>query len=163
MNTPSPSIDHEYGQPAHITGHRLIIDLAGPVSLELADFEALEDEFKETLSKLNCIIERFKLTEQVSVGSVMLDALMACNAWHKAESDSIGSFNDRMELCNYSEWITRKAIAFATGEQFDEPYQGVPHLLISSGLGVHLHRDSADEASKIVQKTLTEQFQERTK
>lgn len=62
--TPSPSIDHEYGQPAHITGHRLIIDLAGPVSLELSDFEALEDEFKETLSKLNCIIERFKLTEQ---------------------------------------------------------------------------------------------------
>lgn len=62
--TPNPTINHEYGQSAHITGHRLIIDLAGPECLHVSDIEDRLDQLKETFGEMGCVIERVRLVEQ---------------------------------------------------------------------------------------------------
>ncbi len=54
------------------------------------------------------------------------DALTAMIAWFDAESKSLGSFYDRMELCNYAEWAARKSIGQDVGD-----YKGVPQLIFS--------------------------------
>ncbi len=54
------------------------------------------------------------------------DALTAMIAWFDAESKNLGSFNDRMELCNYAEWAARKSMGQDVGD-----YEGVPQLIFS--------------------------------
>jgi hypothetical protein len=56
-------------------------------------------------------------------------ALAACRAhlaWELAERDMSITFQARMELCNYAQWLTRKAL----GEVAD--YVGVPRIILQS-------------------------------
>lgn len=64
------------------------------------------------------------------IKELMVEALEACEAWHIAEDQSLGTHQNRMDLCRYSEWITRKALAAVKGLPFDEPFQGVPRMLL---------------------------------
>jgi len=54
------------------------------------------------------------------------DAVEANIAWFNAENNNLGSFNDRMDLCKYSEWASRKAIGQDIGE-----FQCVPRLILT--------------------------------
>lgn len=57
---------------------------------------------------------------------VLREALEACELWHRAETETLGTFHDRMELCSYSEWITKKAL----GLPCDEEWEGVPRIVL---------------------------------
>lgn len=75
------------------------------------------DGYKESiLSALN----------QAAAVVALTEAAQANLAWHVAEELSIGSFQARMELCNYAQWLTRKAL----GDLSD--YEGVPRLLLDT-------------------------------
>lgn len=60
--------------------------------------------------------------------ALALEALEAVVAWFDAEDQHTGSFHDKMELCNYAEWVSRKALGQEVGE-----YVPVPKLLIKLG------------------------------
>jgi len=87
-----------------------------------------------------------------TVSKLAVTALEACWAWHVAERKNLGSFDARMELSNYSEYATRRALAAIYGQKFDEPYQGVPHLMIDvvGPLGCHLARANEEIAAALV-------------
>lgn len=52
-------------------------------------------------------------------------AITAIVQWFDAERMNLGSFHDRMELCNYAEWLARKAAGQDVGE-----YHGIPKITI---------------------------------
>jgi hypothetical protein len=87
----------------------------------------------------------------VNAHSALVEAAQANFAWHIAEQLSLGSFQARMELCGYSQWLTRKAL----GEVSD--YQGVPRLLLDqSTMNVELERRDVDGCKALVRETLAE-------
>ena len=52
----------------------------------------------------------------------------ACEAmvrWFDAENQTLGTFHDRMDLCKYAEWCTRRALGEDVGD-----FEGVPQLLL---------------------------------
>jgi len=63
--------------------------------------------------------------------ALALEALEAVVAWFDAEDQHTGSFHDKMELCNYAEWMSRKAL----GQNVDE-YKPVPQIILDFG-GLH--------------------------
>lgn len=66
-------------------------------------------------------------------------------AWHIAEEKSLGSFTARLELCNYSQWLTRKAL-----DQVGE-YSGVPRLLLDPGsLSAEIVRATVEECETLI-------------
>jgi hypothetical protein len=89
----------------------------------------------------------------IESASLLYEASRACRAWHRAETEHIGTFDQRSELCNYSEWATRRALAAVAGEPFTEQYDGVPHLLLTDGeqINVRLAKASEGEAVLLVQ------------
>ena len=70
-------------------------------------------------------------------------ALRACHAWHIAEEKNIGSFQAKSALCNYSEYLTEKAL-FRT----DAAYEGVPRIYL---FPVELVRDTAEECDHLIE------------
>ena len=54
------------------------------------------------------------------------EACRACEEWHRAESEGLGTFHDRMDLCSYSEWATKRAL----GLPCDDEWKGVPRLVL---------------------------------
>ena len=60
----------------------------------------------------------------------MQKALEAHERWFEAELEHQGTFQQRMELCCYAEWLTRQALARVRGESFTEEFQGVPRLIL---------------------------------
>jgi len=82
----------------------------------------------------------------------MRAALTACAAWHWAERNHAGKFNERMELCNYSEYLTQKALAISEGRPHDESYIGVPHLIVWPS--VYLDRADSESAQEIVDRII---------
>lgn len=50
------------------------------------------------------------ITEFTSREDLLEQAVKANYIWHKAESENLGTFYDRMDLCQYSDWICKKAI-----------------------------------------------------
>ena len=82
----------------------------------------------------------------------MLEALEACRVWHIAEDKTLGTFHERMELCKYSEWTTRRALATAKGLAFDEEFNGVPRLMIlsSQGLDPRIEKITEEQAQELV-------------
>lgn len=71
------------------------------------------------------------VVRQIEAVPIMLAALDAHVAWEAAERNgSTYSWEARSELCNYAEWLTRKARALANGNAFDEQYEGVPHMVV---------------------------------
>ena len=83
------------------------------------------------------------------------EALEAHEAWAEAEHGSLGTFHQRMELCNYAEWLTEKVLAELRGEPFNKTFEGVPRLLIEPGTLV-VNRIVIDEeqAKKLAQAAL---------
>lgn len=82
--------------------------------------------------------------------TLMRAALQANEVWHIAEDKSLGTFHQRVELCNYSEWITRKALAADGGAPFDEPFQGMPRILIDvMTFTPRLERIDEDQAKEL--------------
>lgn len=69
---------------------------------------------------------RIKFITEFSDREALLEhAALANYIWHKAESESLGSFHDRMDLCQYSDWICKKAI-----ERKEEEFNFVPRILL---------------------------------
>lgn len=69
-------------------------------------------------------------------------AIRACHAWHVAEHNSIGSFDARMELCNYSEWLVARWLGLAPAE-----YIGVPRMTL---FPVEINRCTEENAEELV-------------
>jgi hypothetical protein len=90
------------------------------------------------------------MNNEETMTELLIAAARACRAWHVAEEKYLGTFNERSELCSYSEWLTRKALAAVDGVPFDEPYQGVPYLYLTLG-GVHIERASEAEAAALAE------------
>lgn len=65
-----------------------------------------------------------------TLNAELVEACEAHEAWAEAEDKHLGSFHDRMEIGNLSEYLTRKALAMVRGQEFIEQYKGVPQLII---------------------------------
>lgn len=82
-------------------------------------------------------------TEQFDLA---VKALRAHRAWDLAERTNIGTFHDRMELCNYAQWLTEKTLRLIDGEPEGEPFEGVPRLLLNPATFV-VDRVTIDEGA----------------
>ncbi len=88
----------------------------------------------------------------------MLAALDAHAAWSLAEENGSGvTWEGRSELANYANWLTRKARALAAGKTFEEPYKGVPHMIVWPQ--AEIQRASEDIAADLVRMMLAEERQ----
>ncbi len=89
---------------------------------------------------------------------LLLAALDAHAAWGLAEENGSGvTWEGRSELANYANWLTRKARALAAGKTFDEPYEGVPHMIVWPE--AEIHRASEDIAAEMVRTMLAKERQ----
>jgi hypothetical protein len=63
---------------------------------------------------------------------ILLQAAEAHAAWAYAEEGHglISTFNERMELCNYAEYLTNKALAMIRGELLPTDYEGLPRIVV---------------------------------
>lgn len=75
---------------------------------------------------------RDEMSDNIDV-DLLVKALEANALWFKAESECLGTFHERMDLCSYSEFMTEKALAHVRGELFEKEWQGVPRLIITVG------------------------------
>lgn len=64
-----------------------------------------------------------------NINDVLAEACRAQRAWFIAEHQSIGSYDDRMDLCSWTEYLMNKALSAATGE-CDDPGEFEGHLRI---------------------------------
>jgi hypothetical protein len=74
----------------------------------------------------NFIKAEFPPAEACKAAADLLKAVEANVQWHDVESGYLGTFHDRMDLCCYSEWASRKALGQDVGE-----FKGVPQLIIT--------------------------------
>ena len=83
-------------------------------------------------------------------------ALEAHAAWSWAEHSMprISTFDEDMELCNYAEFLTQRALALAAGKTWEQAYSGVPHMVIWPS--VYISRADQDEARAIVGRLLND-------
>lgn len=88
---------------------------------------------------------------------LLLAAAEAHAAWSWAEEShgATSTHSERMELCNYAEFLTNKALAAAAGEPFPDEYDGVPRIIVRFPCA-YLDRSEASEAQAIVDRLLTE-------
>ena len=63
----------------------------------------------------------------------LLEVCIAMACWFKAEDETLGTFHDRMDLCSYAEFLTRRALAKVNGAMFNEEWTGVPQLILTIG------------------------------
>jgi hypothetical protein len=70
------------------------------------------------------------------------EAARACHAWHVAEDRGLGTFQQRMELCHYSEYLTEQVLLGG-----DTPYEGVPRITL---FPIEIQRDTAEQAEAII-------------
>jgi hypothetical protein len=63
---------------------------------------------------------------------MLLQAAEAHAAWAYAEEGHglNSTFNERMELCNYAEFLTNTALALMRGETLPAKYEGVPRIVV---------------------------------
>jgi hypothetical protein len=90
----------------------------------------------------------------VAAAPLMLQALEAHQAWAWAEGSSprISTFNENMELCQYANWLTAKALAAVNGHPVEVEYEGVPHMTVWPTVGID--RAEQGEAQAIVDRIL---------
>lgn len=69
-------------------------------------------------------------TDVFAAAPLLYESAVAHEAWSRAEREYIGTFDQRCELCNYAEWLTRRALAAVRGEEFTDAFEGVPKILI---------------------------------
>lgn len=86
---------------------------------------------------------------------MLLQAAEAHAAWAYAEKGHglNSTFNERMELCNYAEFLTNNALALMRGEALPAEYQGVPRIVVQFP-HAYLDRADADEARACVDRLL---------
>ena len=73
----------------------------------------------------------FPAAEVCRAAPDLLKAVEANVSWFEAEDKHLGTFHDRMDMCSYAEWASRKAIGQDVGE-----FKGVPRLILTrSGRG----------------------------
>lgn len=66
--------------------------------------------------------------EHAAENERLREAVQANVAWFDAENDhSYTSFQDRMDMCSYSEWISRKALGLPCKEE----WEGVPQIVLN--------------------------------
>ena len=77
-----------------------------------------------------------KRAEQAEAENVRLrEAVEAEVLWHDSEDDhKTTTFDERMDLCHYSEWLAKRAI----GRDVTDEYEGIPRLVLNL-------RDRAEE------------------
>ena len=122
-----------------------------------AVFEATALRVTEAALRARCeVLERANAT--------LREACEAHAAWswsEHAEKHAGTTFDERMELCNYAEWLTARALSIDSGDPAGEAYRGVPHMIVWPTVGID--RADAIEASDIVTRVLVEwrKFHER--
>jgi len=91
-----------------------------------------------------------------AINDKMLLALEAHAAWDWAEHNNPGvaSFQECMELSNYAAYLTREAMAAASGT-LPSDYRGVPRIVLFQPLSAGIVRADAEEAQSIVDRILT--------
>lgn len=79
-----------------------------------------------------------------------LEAVEAHLAWTWAEhaGSKLSAFSERVELCNYAEWLSARAMQSCAPTE----YMGIPKILVWPD--VLLHRATAEEARAIVDRIL---------
>jgi hypothetical protein len=77
---------------------------------------------------MNNVKQISEVTVQLKSNPTLRDAAEANLAWFEAEDYSLGSFNDRMDLCKYVEWACKKALGQEVGE-----FKGVPRFILTIG------------------------------
>lgn len=90
----------------------------------------------------------------------LLAAVEANFAWNYAErADGAAgtTFNERMDLASYAEWLAYKAMGFPAGPH----YQGIPHLGI--GDGFEILRAKEAEVQQMVARVLAVAKQKQEK
>ncbi len=81
------------------------------------------------------------------------EALEAHQAWSWAEANhKEATFNERMELCKYAEWMTVRALSKLSGDSTGDTYEGVPHMVVWPD--VYIARADQQEARAIVDRLL---------
>jgi hypothetical protein len=80
----------------------------------------------------------------------------AMQAWFWAEKHhETTTFDERVELCNYAEWLTQRALMRADGKDPDaDEYKGVPHMIVWPS--VHISRADAEKVQATVERILGE-------
>ncbi len=78
----------------------------------------------------DCEIIGNELSRLQAENAAMRGALEACAAWHWAETQHDISQEAKMELCNFSEWLTLRALLLTEGDPSMETYHGVPSMVI---------------------------------
>ena len=91
-----------------------------------------------------------RVIERVRAMEAMRIACEAHAAWSWAESKRLSesSFNERMELCKYAEWLTACALSIESGDPSGEEYRGVKHLIVWPN--VHIQQASGAAAQDLV-------------
>jgi hypothetical protein len=91
----------------------------------------------------------------IAASPEMLEACEAHTAWAWAEKNhSSSTFNERLELCNYSNWLTQKALAKVQGKTPEDAYSGVPHMIMWPD--PHIARADQEAAQAIVNRLIGE-------
>lgn len=123
------------GRPLSDGGNELskwiVKDAAGHITILTAD------EFQE----------KFEAAAPVAL---MRKALRAHRAWHAAEDEihrNLTTFNERMVLCNFAQWLTAKVFGHA------EDYNGVPRLVVIWPR-VEIRREEVAEAEALVERIM---------
>jgi len=87
---------------------------------------------------------------------MLLQAAEAHAAWAYAEEGHglVSTFNERMELCNYAEFLTNNALALMRGEKLPAEYEGIPRIVVRFPL-VSVGRVDETEIRASVDRLLT--------
>lgn len=90
----------------------------------------------------------------IAAAPLMHKALEAHAAWHWAENtNGVSTFHENMELSNYSQWLTARALAQASGLPHTEDFSGVPRMLIGFD-GARIDRATETTAQAIVDRLI---------
>ena len=81
-----------------------------------------------------CRLTVDEMADIIAAETHLAELVEACEAfalWMSSEKlKEKYDFYDRMNLCDYAEFLNRKALAKVRGEEFDETWEGVPQILI---------------------------------
>lgn len=119
-----------------------------------------DDDFivQDAIEKAADTIERLEQEK-----AELLAACEAHAAWQWAEENhEIASFQWRMELCCYAQWLTARALQKSQGEEPMDDYRGVPRLGMywdSDGISVDIERGTETACQEVVD-TLIAQYRD---
>ena len=102
----------------------------------LACVEKMQDGAKRLVASNERLLKRAEKAEAENVR--LREAVEAEVLWHDSEDDhKTTTFDERMDLCHYSEWLAKRAI----GRDVTDEYEGIPRLVLNL-------RDRAEEGGE---------------